>query len=260
MIDYEKLKLAHELASKITSNNKAILFSVCHGKIGMVNPLETFTFTIYSSIEPKEEYFSTDDIDNLLAKLTELTQQKPKYEVGQTWWFLDGPAFEQFPEPRSIVITEENENYYRADEEWYPSKEALIDAQIAHWQSLREPTIQESCERFTASAREYIKEERERTARINELITELGSKFIPDGKQFDKECDHPERIGLPYGNNFICTVCGEAGLSNFETCRHEHDDYYHYKLPDDHHMSSSIEMPSRHERCNRCKKCGEFYK
>lgn len=93
--------------------------------------------------------WSFNDVDELISKLRELCtppreqhepkkiQPKPKFEVGQTWWFLDGPDFERFPEPKCMKITEENKNRYRADEEWYPTKEALIDAQIKYWTSLK---------------------------------------------------------------------------------------------------------------------------
>lgn len=129
MIDYKKLKLAHELVSKLPFDDFDLELQV-----GTYNNI-VLHYTDNESMFHEYEY---DCIDDVIATLQELTQPKPKYEVGTTWWYLDEANFVRFAKPRSLLITEENKNWYRADEEWYPTKSQLIEAQIEYWQSLIE--------------------------------------------------------------------------------------------------------------------------
>lgn len=99
MIDYEKLKLAHEW--------------VCNHFDGQMG------------------------IDDLIAKLQELTKPKTKYKVGdEVWMTVDD-------EPKSFVIDSVcNSKYYLYQYDLglvyesllYPTKSALIEAQIEYWQ------------------------------------------------------------------------------------------------------------------------------
>lgn len=66
------------------------------------------------------------------------TMEKRTYNIGSRWWFIDGPSFESYPIPRSILITEENKGWYRCDDEWFASKNALIQSQIDYWESLKD--------------------------------------------------------------------------------------------------------------------------
>jgi len=84
MIDYEKLKIAHELADKYCKeNNMTLVIEANYYAGGCVNLGHTL-------------YFGTNEIENLercsldkiIAKLQELTQPKPKYEEGSKVFYL----------------------------------------------------------------------------------------------------------------------------------------------------------------------------
>lgn len=141
MIDYEKLKLAHELADKLTEHQAGTHFNA-----GIIPESCTEReFYIINSMSDYSNPLYYKSIDEFIEKLKELTQPKPKYEVGQK-------VFAVFPNyPVSLIselkITEININdpdvIYRTDgggiaEAYvYPTREALIDAQIAYWESLK---------------------------------------------------------------------------------------------------------------------------
>jgi hypothetical protein len=86
-------------------------------------------------------------IDDLIAKLTELTQSEkpnPKYEVGQEVWHINtDDEVSCFKIGDREVQT--NEYVYQKGQtlEWwlesqlYPSSDALIEAQIEYWKSLQ---------------------------------------------------------------------------------------------------------------------------
>lgn len=129
MIDYEKLKLAHRL------NNKAYLKIIpIFGDSG-----EMISFNYFAEIKGRDNYF--DNIDDLIAFLQELTE--PKYKIGDKVWFVDS-----YQGLRELIITEINAPNYMAEtgfwsheKDLYPTEQALIEAQIAYWQSLLEPVL-----------------------------------------------------------------------------------------------------------------------
>lgn len=114
MIDYEKLRWAHELANKL---NERISINVCY-LVADNKP----TFVLDHS--DFKNNITSYNIDDLIAKLRELTQPKPKYIEG---WVIDGFG-------KMDYWTHMNEEDIKEkDIIVYPSKEALIDAQIEYW-------------------------------------------------------------------------------------------------------------------------------
>src|SRR6267154_3032965 len=79
MIDYEKLKLANELAEKLTNGMAE----------GHILEIKTWFYNgnSYYELNDITDTISFDnkmnDIDDIIAKLQELTKPKSKYEVGQ---------------------------------------------------------------------------------------------------------------------------------------------------------------------------------
>ena len=131
MINYEKLKECHELCRELGK----YYFEVELG-------LDCGLVELYEKENPDLQFIcNTESLDDLLQKLYELTEPEPRYKVGETWWYLDGES--QYLIPKSLLITEDNQNHYRADDEWYPSKAELIQAQIDYWGSLKEPYANE---------------------------------------------------------------------------------------------------------------------
>ncbi len=135
MIDYEKIKLAYALAYKYSEQTQ----SVVRISISISYALGDFCCALSTAFGGEKSY---SNIDEIVSVLQELTKPKCKYEVGSTWWYLDEAEFLSYPKPRYLKITEESKNWYRNDEEWFPSREALIEAQIEYWASMK-PSIKE---------------------------------------------------------------------------------------------------------------------
>ena len=211
MIDYEKLKLAHELAEKIDC--------VCEFEINVNFPGSDNFKLNYGRCEDHILYtniVSYRSIDDLIVKLKELTQPGHKYEVGQTWWYLEPDIGEQFPIPDSLVITKGNKNWSRKDDEWYPSKQALIEAQIAHWQSLRESIIDFGPKLNPVECRhEYKKTLAESGMYFIDMCHKCMSSKPYIGPGFIEKCEH-ESNGILKDNSgtfelgcYKCKKCGE---------------------------------------------------
>ena len=129
MIDYDKLKMAMELAEKYSD----ITHTTCSLK-AVFMPDNTYA-CYFQSVNHPNDFF---ELDGLIARLQELTQPKPKYEVGQIAAYIDEDNI-----PVEFVIEGVcefglNSSYWESKEddvwhfesELYPSKEALIEAQI----------------------------------------------------------------------------------------------------------------------------------
>ncbi len=161
-----------------------------------------------------------------IDKIEELVEPEPKpkndYSVGSKWWFLDGPSFETYPEPRFIEITEQNKNHYRVDEEWWPSRESLIEAQIEYWQSLKSPEFEGEIKGFNECVKENIKEALLRGQELYHSHMESNSSLarMPCNDVYPEQCEH-ESDGIVYfSKNFFefskfpsgrmkCKKCGE---------------------------------------------------
>ena len=126
MIDFEKLKMAHELAA----NSEEYYFEGAFGINGDSD------YQIFDTNHDSHGFF--DNEDSLLEKIRELTQPEPKYKPGETWWYID-----DYNEPQCFLINETNKDWSRKDDEWWPTKSALIEAQIKYWSDMREEKPQE---------------------------------------------------------------------------------------------------------------------
>lgn len=152
MIDYEKLKKAIELSQKygIEHNETSTLTCVIYAHTN-----EYYEWQTYS--HPK---FTTQKIDELLAKLEELTQPQPKYKVGQTVFLIWSDAWEI----REFLIRDMQ--YLNSHEYWqiegdlekdnsssckifpehlfYLTRQELIKSQITYWKSILADEILEN--------------------------------------------------------------------------------------------------------------------
>jgi hypothetical protein len=163
-IDYDKLKIAHELAKEYANSSGdsiVIEHNCCFGCYVNV-PCQMI-------INQAPRKF--DSIDDLISKLTELTQPrckcgnkldversicnecidkalksckpKPKYEVGSRMWYVNcDDEIESFIVDRHSIdagefIYEDKDRYsWLVEKQLYTSREALIEAQIDYWQNL----------------------------------------------------------------------------------------------------------------------------
>ena len=148
MIDYEKLKICHQLAQTLSNKTE------CSVHIEVVfHELSAPEFVLIdASSNPDGEAYR--DIDVLIKELHFLTQDKPKpkYKVGQTVAYIDEDNIPQefmiegMCDFSSISYWESKEDDLWYDEsELFPTKQALIEHQIQYWQ---QKLIEEYCPPF----------------------------------------------------------------------------------------------------------------
>jgi hypothetical protein len=135
MIDYEKLLEANELLMKSKKHHVGFYFGY---------PGDYDEFTIYDN-EGGPMIDEIKGVDDLIAKLRELTKPEPKYKEGEYVWLM---GINNLPVDCCIedVDPSSNEKYliddaWFTEEELYPSREALIDAQIEYWKGMKHEQI-----------------------------------------------------------------------------------------------------------------------
>src|ERR1700728_2025863 len=236
MIDYNKLKQAHKLGAILSSSIDYPVFIAVQQEErfeGEICVLYTFRAAGDASIYR--------NIDDLIAKLQELTQPKPKYEVGQeVHWInishqIKSDIIWQISEDaRGIIYHFDKPNYsavYAA--EVYPTKQALIESQIRYWAKL--------------GAKEPDEPEPEECPHDKKIMG-LGNDFICkhcDEYVNNEECEHDYQPNN-YGQSnleYQCTKC-----KVWKECQHESDGEVNLQQYSD--MSARTEY-------FKCKKCGE---
>lgn len=149
MIDHEKLKIAHELGF---SGHYYLSIEVGH-KAGIV-------YHVMSKRNYGSSCWETKNFDEAIEKLKELTQPEPKYKVGDTVWMLTGEDFEIESMVIGEIVPDHPDGIWYSDlsedgrwkqcgwleEQLYPSRKALIDAQIEYWQNLKNESVKKFSE------------------------------------------------------------------------------------------------------------------
>lgn len=141
MIDYEKIKLCHEMCIKSKRYHAVLIIGV------------DWTYEIY---ECSELIGIELTIDNLIAKLRELTQPeepKAKYKVGdQVWTYTHGIIKSWLIED---IKWDVNFNDYRVNlsepmgkaslkqSQLYPTRLALIEKKIDYWRDLLSENLEQ---------------------------------------------------------------------------------------------------------------------
>lgn len=269
MIDYAKLRIAHELAEKYQSGNAADFILTTHMFFNNKEGRIKFTFR---PCELRTTWVDCEDIDALitkLTKLTELTQPKSKYEIGQQVWLLNNDE----DMPQSFVIMEidlGSDELYSDGECWwveqqlYPSKASLIEAQLAHWLEMKQGTIEEGqvgstgpinlcspseCQHEYTYSANYTSENSQ-TVVIKKCIKCGVATNLPSLQECQHEPQenfiHPGSPGIKKGRIQMCSKCHEEYFP--AKCHHESDCYtYTPGFPTD----LSVQY--------KCIKCEEFY-
>ena len=142
MIDYEKLQQAYKLYPM--GQLKVIPIFDDRGN------LEAFNYSMEIEKVMADYFFSIDD---LIKKLQELTQSKPKYEVGQEVWSLVGSQpmkgfVKEIDKRASVYFIDYCEGGWlcRKEDELYSTRAALIQSQIAYWLRLGNEEISTHCD------------------------------------------------------------------------------------------------------------------
>lgn len=137
MIDYDKLREAHELADKwAKTEKKAIGIWVWLWSDKQAPSYE------YANFGDRPSGFLT--LDDLITKLRELTEPEPKYKEGQLVWFagccdIRNGLIKSIRNDSYLIDLNEDVSYCEKEQDLYPTKSALIAAQIKYWSEMREP-------------------------------------------------------------------------------------------------------------------------
>lgn len=160
----------------------------------------------------------------------ELTQPEPKYKIGQKVWFIHYTNAWIFLEGKIESI--DNDRYFTYgnwmnESELYPSKEALIQAQLEYWQSLKPKDAAT-------------------------LYAEGAKKIYADA---EGKCQHHWKDATDYydPSKRKCTLCGI--IESLVECEHESDGYCY-----DNNNEIVIGYQLHKYTQQKCKKCGEFYR
>lgn len=142
MINYNKLKLAHELAGKL---NERLDITVCYF---VADCQPTF---VLDHADFKNNVTSCN-LDDLIAKLKRLTKTEPRYRIRQKVWMTVINGFKLDIDSARITWSRFNNgqneytidscpnDFYILESELHPTREDLIDAQIKYWESLKPTT------------------------------------------------------------------------------------------------------------------------
>ncbi len=186
MINYEKLKIAHELArkySRMTNSVVRISQSISYAFEGVI------CHSLSTAFEGDKSY---DTIDEIIEKLTELTappKPEPKYKVGQEVFYYVNKRIKQsriksiYCNPDGLTFWYKDELNNTEENDIFSSRESLVQSQIEYWQSLSE-------------------EKRD----IDEILYDQIKKAVEK-----EECQH-ETDGMIYYSNPSkrkCRHCGE---------------------------------------------------
>ncbi len=236
MIDYEKLKLAHELALQI--NNPWIWINTSYS----CNANHIQAKLILGLNSSEQDIFCFDEIDDLITKLKELTQPELKYKEGQEVYFIScngGIGYEEIDD----IDKSANEQYFINEERWfredelYATKYELIEAQCKYWGEL---LCKENNGKFDGikCLRDIQPSPCAGNIPREQIKDAISSLCAPS-----KECEHEYQKTLDIsGMNFI-NMCHKC-MDRKAYCEHEDDGNFY------------LTNPAKY----KCSKCGEFYK
>ena len=265
MIDYEKLRIAHELAEewKKQTNTPATI-CICH----MLNNRYRYVLT-----DGKLHQEAFDDIGDLIAKLTELAQPPSKYKVGDEVWLLVSSDDRIY----SYIIEKmffDGEYWYCEDTTWcirekelYPSKESLIEAQIKYWESLKIEAISNSktCPKcgmqrlmggvcWNSHCDSQFNPPFQGEVKGFSSCCSVHTGANEECHQSQSECQHEYQKTLSTSGMYFINMCHKCGDQKpWVECQHESDGTHH-------HMQSKSNPNEFIAPIWKCLKCGEFYR
>ncbi len=204
MIDYQKLKIAHELTKILPFTSYSFDCWCCTG----FESSFFYTLTFEDNENIIHEYES-ENIDDLIKKLQELTKKQSKYKMGQKVYYLDLPTSVIY----SSVIQKINDDEYEItgeingtknyflENELFETKEELIKSQVNFWIKNLSEYLSINCQH-------------QQNTRSFDGVTHMCIDCNQLFKQ-DEECQH-KSDGVNYGNTEFypfarlkCKKCGE---------------------------------------------------
>jgi hypothetical protein len=214
MIDYEKLKVAHELINKIDEIYEVSVqhhFSHTRG--------DKFILWTKNGVAQ----FGIEEMDDLIAELKELTkpeEPKSRFHVGQEIWFINSyDKICSFCIDKICKETGEETYYYNKYNQavgerdgLYSTKQELIEAQIQYWCEIKRKHIFEEPNNITFNISERYTEGFNRDYALSpegqEKIRQ-GLKELALIEENATECQHESQTPGRKDNVQMCTKCGE---------------------------------------------------
>jgi len=209
MIDYDKLKKAHELINKIniyTRINITIREDECY----------IFDARFNDDCDDRNAF---TDIDELIAELEKMTQPKSKYAFGQSLWFMHQDTIvnedlKNFNDGRYYFLF--NFRYYHVKEsDLYTTRSALIEAKIQYWQTLlcnddNHAFKVDSGKCIHGDMKASYKPEVVSVRGVERAVTEFDCEYESNAEGNNKACKHDwDECNIEY-LTLRCTKCGEA--------------------------------------------------
>lgn len=144
MIDYDKLKIAYELAEKTGTHYLVHTFKDPDEVVLVKRGVRNFYGINWGIIEGI--FYSSD---SLIKKIKELLQPKSKYKAGQTVYYVDNEDQIYCFNIYKVDKDHDNNYCYQSREmfedhihflesQLYASKNELIDDQISYWKGFRD--------------------------------------------------------------------------------------------------------------------------
>ena len=241
MIDYDKLKIAQELVTKVKGAHVVLKTTfIFHGN------KNNSTYVVWHlgimrdpPNLPAIENVTFENLDCLISTLQELTGQlKPKYKIGDEVWYI---VYGNEWVPISGIITAINPKSFNCyidgifwpENQLFPTKQTLIESQIEYWQSLSEPLPMREVQKAPFLGK--LSAEQIQRA-VDSYKPEFEDLIGLDAYPKQKECQNCHQ--LIFTDTCPCSL----------KCQHEADSLYKYS-------DYCINPPVYH-----CKKCGEFYR
>jgi len=212
MIDYDKLKIAHDLTEKYYEQTKTMTWIKI--MISSISDLIVYQWTTRSNCLLKCE-----DIDELIAELEKMTQPKSKYAFGQSLWFMHQDTIvnedlKNFNDGRYYFLF--NFRYYHVKEsDLYTTRSALIEAKIQYWQTLlcnddNHAFKVDSGKCIHGDMKASYKPEVVSVRGVERAVTEFDCEYESNAEGNNKACKHDwDECNIEY-LTLRCTKCGEA--------------------------------------------------
>lgn len=204
MIDYDKLKLAHELAEKYYKKTSLPILVEHSFAVGC----HSIPCTLF--IDKIEWQYDT--LDSAIFKLCELTGSekptqipKPKYKVGQKVWAV---GIHQQPikfsvdkihlssVPPMYKLEGADCGFVESESLIYSSREELIESQIEYWNKLIFPSIAESTFKSTQDGLKLAEQILDRNKRIKEITDRIIKSYCQhESDGLNHNFSHPGEEG-----------------------------------------------------------------
>lgn len=239
MIDYQKLKIAHDIMVK---HNKYF----CTFEFGWCDRVK---FCLFDD-ENENQIYHCYSIDDLISKLTQLTNSDSKFKIGDiVWWLAGNVPIKGFYTPSDR----------KNDAHLYPNKKSLIEAQIEYWKKLKDDG---NILRWQDQAPSFKGQTIQQSVyNYQQCEEELKNKLAELRLKFDQTiAESPELTQIM--NELKDNIQMEQHEVDVDRCQHESDGKVYINKPganitDVENLYSAV---VNNTYKNKCKKCGEFYR